>query len=705
MSAIDDRHGVIACLRCKTRKIKCDREMPKCTNCEKSGKPCLTIDPATGRQVPRSYLNHLETRVKQLEYELETARQVTATSIPAYAWLPESEMPYHGEASGYSMANRLAHEMNDRHLHGIKFDNFTSLASTGEPFTLLAKDPWCLPVNLPPKREAEKHMQWYFEQINSTMPVFHREQFVRQYFEPVYGPINPELHICSQYTKLNLARSSTEPGTGTFYRRWVDCGNSIAAAPEPRIQCCLYFLYIIFALATVSDNRVASQHPERGPRFLSAAMNYYSVAGSGRSRDDQIRCLQAILLLSIYGAMMPMSSSAWFTTGNAMRMCVHMGLHNEADVGDLDDFTIDMQRRLFWTTYYIDRMTSLNMDRPYSIDDLYCTCPLPSMADDSWIQPTGVPKTDSPSFEPPDRPSYKWVFKNMLDLRKLQQRAKLLLYDEPCHKRADGKATEEDLREIRRKRDVIAQEVEDWYANLPRSPLVFNFPWNSQMFDVNYNHTKIILYRNSPGIAEPTTEEYRTVVDAGMRMLNVYVGFLQDLYFVYTWAATHNILQACTSIFYTLFRTDCFDYTFDLDSFEQLMNNVSVVMTQLKRACNAVESACDNLERIEEHSFKFFRQQARGGDSPKRRKTEDPTRPESLVQPVSPEQAVSQPQVVSPANSMSSVQSASSAPSVSPIHSVSPAPPVQPMHFPVKASIPNSLSPSSAEKKSISNDN
>ena len=55
--------SISACKRCRTKKIKCDHEFPSCRKCARANKPCVSLDPATGRDVPRSYVIFLEDRL------------------------------------------------------------------------------------------------------------------------------------------------------------------------------------------------------------------------------------------------------------------------------------------------------------------------------------------------------------------------------------------------------------------------------------------------------------------------------------------------------------------------------------------------------------------------------------------------------------------------------------------------------------------
>lgn len=62
--------SISACKRCRTKKIKCDHEFPSCKKCSRANKPCVSLDPATGRDVPRSYVIFLEDRLTAITNKL-----------------------------------------------------------------------------------------------------------------------------------------------------------------------------------------------------------------------------------------------------------------------------------------------------------------------------------------------------------------------------------------------------------------------------------------------------------------------------------------------------------------------------------------------------------------------------------------------------------------------------------------------------------
>ncbi|KAJ6121018.1 hypothetical protein N7523_005298 [Penicillium sp. IBT 18751x] len=62
--------NVSACNRCRLRKNRCDQRLPRCQSCEKAGVRCVGYDPITKREIPRSYVYFLESRVAHLEKQL-----------------------------------------------------------------------------------------------------------------------------------------------------------------------------------------------------------------------------------------------------------------------------------------------------------------------------------------------------------------------------------------------------------------------------------------------------------------------------------------------------------------------------------------------------------------------------------------------------------------------------------------------------------
>ncbi|KAH0541452.1 hypothetical protein FGG08_004061 [Glutinoglossum americanum] len=72
ISSSSSFRNVSACNRCRLRKNRCDQRLPACASCEKAQVKCVGYDPITKREIPRSYVYYLETRVSYLESVLQS---------------------------------------------------------------------------------------------------------------------------------------------------------------------------------------------------------------------------------------------------------------------------------------------------------------------------------------------------------------------------------------------------------------------------------------------------------------------------------------------------------------------------------------------------------------------------------------------------------------------------------------------------------
>ncbi|PGH07148.1 hypothetical protein GX51_01935 [Blastomyces parvus] len=66
-SSFSSFRSVSACNRCRLRKNRCDQNLPRCQSCKKARVHCVGYDPTTKREIPRSYVFFLESRLAYLE--------------------------------------------------------------------------------------------------------------------------------------------------------------------------------------------------------------------------------------------------------------------------------------------------------------------------------------------------------------------------------------------------------------------------------------------------------------------------------------------------------------------------------------------------------------------------------------------------------------------------------------------------------------
>jgi hypothetical protein len=88
------------------------------------------------------------------------------------------------------------------------------------------------------------------------------------------------------------------------------------------------------------------------PKVAALSESLYSDAmhHAGLLKESSISGLQCVLLLVQLGQLLPYTSNAWYMTGEAMRMAVGLGLHQELGSDVIPDAKqVELRRRIFWT--------------------------------------------------------------------------------------------------------------------------------------------------------------------------------------------------------------------------------------------------------------------------------------------------------------------------------------------------------------------
>jgi len=297
--------------------------------------------------------------------------------------------------------------------------------------------------------------------------------------------------------------------------------------------------------------------------------------------------------------------------GVAIRLAVDLGLHYE-DGKDVEsgldessgrtpvevqlrergrrEYVRDQRRRLWWSTYSLDRLVSVCVGRPFGISDQVITTEFPSLLEDRYITPSG--------FVPPgadlERPTYKLVAHHYFRLRLLQSEIlQVLQYQAAQMTRAGWHApthpyTYTDLpspflskfRSFRAWRIDIDERLQKWNREAPTKAMT-GVAFSTEFLELNYWQAVIMLYRQSlsvPAVFEgeyhtskevesPTTKYqtelvrededrvYLKVAGAGQRILRLY----RQLHLVgqvnYTYLATHHLLMAGISYLYAIWHS------------------------------------------------------------------------------------------------------------------------------------------------------
>ncbi|ODV78749.1 uncharacterized protein CANTADRAFT_52486 [Suhomyces tanzawaensis NRRL Y-17324] len=607
-----------ACHRCRVKKIKCDQKFPKCSKCEKSGNDCVGLDPLTGREVPRSYVVHLENKIQLLEAQLKQhgvdVASVSATSEASAASAASagagstnsnpvsSVIPSHASLSGPKPSIAFSKLMTT----AVKVNRKSSAAPdpVSQPAVLSIPAAAILPAILPPKVTALKFIHIFFAQSNSQLPVLHREEFVANHFLPIYGPFDPsEVSLASDFTGMDVERVRGDGATPWFdqYKRELEKGLdaplphpdtvkriSNAIVPPSRYHASLFFLNMTFAIA-------ASVHHLQYPPTISESFRLaaFQYLDDVKASLDPLEALQAVLLQSLYATMRPTTPAVWYVLGTALRMCVDLDLHNENNTttaSNLDAFAKDKRRRLFWCTYAIDRQICFYLDRPVGIPDASIHTPFPSMLDDAFILQDGSPGDYSLASTRPSAPSYKTISLSIFRIRQIQSEVQSVLY---THADVPRQYATLDAWKA-----AILARLAAWRNDTPQTRHQMNCNFNLSFFTLNYNHTLLMLYNLSPKNYKLSPNDILQVCQAAKQLIACYTQLFSTKSINYTWAAVHNLFSAGTSFLYTVYNSEEVRVQHSLQEIKTITSDCLNVLTSLVDRCEAAINCCEVFQSL-----------------------------------------------------------------------------------------------------------
>ncbi|KAF1941930.1 hypothetical protein EJ02DRAFT_346672 [Clathrospora elynae] len=367
------RRRVLACARCRKRKLSCDGKVPACTRCVDAGVQCVGFDSSTQREAPRSIADFLEAHIVQLQglrspSALQSVGQ-SGAAIPSPADSNEPEAssgPWRTEKCAFadSLVNQVMEDITPSFLGVCKARPFlqcvvkgTRLPSKKGPVAsndLDENHPRSI-LNpqqtkglfydlIPDEVGANTLLQIYLDRVITQYPIYHRND-VTTAFNSIYH------------------RKASTPDEDSFRNRYIVC------------------IIMAISLSTSARNRVQKAN-ETAYQLVRHAMQWIPEVAT-----NDIAGLQAILLLTQYVFLNPIMADLWLLTGLISQAVIDLGLHQELpNDSRVSPYQRDMRRRIFWCAWEMEvgvccifrRPTSLSIRRievafPLEIDDTAIT--------------------------------------------------------------------------------------------------------------------------------------------------------------------------------------------------------------------------------------------------------------------------------------------------------------------------------------------
>lgn len=234
-----------------------------------------------------------------------------------------------------------------------------------------------------------------------------------------------------------------------------------------------------------------------GQSYLDAAEAYYSAALDripGILDLDSLESIQAILFCAVYSIRSPVGVSLWKISGLAIRHCIELGYHLDADKyrKNVDPLTKEISKRCFWVAYDIDRVAAFTLGRPLGIPEDSIDVELPLDIDDENLMTTGL--VCPPRSQATTAPTLMTGAIHAIKLRRLWTRLSDHLYPSRstrCTSDCLNRSTFESLRSSLEEWRASAPDLLDHSASHPLSVFA-----SKSWFQLAYDHSILLLYRH-----------------------------------------------------------------------------------------------------------------------------------------------------------------------------------------------------------------
>ena len=545
-----------------TDTMQCDLKHPSCSNCESAAAPCLIyhsrnqaevsegefwfqhqLAHLTGLKVPRNYVSQLEAELQKLtreNRELKIQAQSASTTCEA-ATPPEHHSPGSTDAGSNPTASPATSDASLNHVQdlvrsvrnvvvepsrqpqflgqggGIALARLVISAIHGDALPSALSTGPCLydphpsatvaEASLPPRHAADHLVDVYFQYRTPHLPIVERS------------------HVKEAIDRAYQAMSGPE---------------ILDEAAERDI----FTAYMIFAIALCDISASPGNKPTQSEGCFRSAVGWLQTVMTGLKSD--IETLRSILLLAQFIALCPSKGSLWHLTGTALRLCIDIGLHWESEdqAVHMDPALLYDRRRLWYSTYQLDRLLCITLGRPFGIIDESTLVPLPN----PWAMYRRASGSETAKFDLHSQQAHNHLFK----LSKLESEIKHVQHSQVwvpkiAYPRANYAAWVQD----------IQPRLDEWYATVPQ-------PGNAHpssifacqaYWDYVYNNAILLLYRPNSTVSQKVPEATVFSFTASCQLIQSIKTLQREGKVDVLWKSTHHLFMAGLGVIYSLWHS------------------------------------------------------------------------------------------------------------------------------------------------------
>jgi hypothetical protein len=428
------KHVTTACTNCRRKKIKCDFNRPRCSNCVLYSQDCIFPVGIDKRKIPSkdriaALTSHVQTLEDLLRHHgipfqpFSNDSPFSNLEIQDAKGTPDGP-PVPGLVKNHSIPESQGDEAN-------AFNQSESWLAIENPAARVDSSPSSLHQNYsspPPQDEGlieqltgrmgsmqiAEDGQKRFYGATSNLHILHNgpmsltrsrfssmqregelllqhrglDQFVDREFEDHLL----KLYFCWEDPSIHVMDEEL------FFREREKCKGTY----EPSY---LYSEVLVNAMCAIGATFTPRHRPDL-PEPLDDFFAARSKALLELEMDSPSLCtVQALVILSAVEALLTRDARGWLYSGMAVRLSADLGLHLDVrqyvEAGAVNNEEARIRNLVWWGVFTHDRMWSLYVGRPVAIDDKHITAQPPASTDETTNKKCWTPYIDeSNSYNP-----------------------------------------------------------------------------------------------------------------------------------------------------------------------------------------------------------------------------------------------------------------------------------------------------------------
>ncbi|KAJ4353514.1 uncharacterized protein N0V89_005244 [Didymosphaeria variabile] len=297
-----------------------------------------------------------------------------------------------------------------------------------------------------------------------------------------------------------------------------------------------YKLFMVLAVAIQLVNRTDSSVPATKADAFSSTANQILRSSADTILTGDLQHLEVLLLSVQYASFSSGPAGIWHIIGQATRLAIDLGLHEEPPAHLVQDsLSLDRRKRLFWAIYTYERNLCAVLGRPVSVPDESISVSLPVDVDDEYITKDGI--------SPQPNPSRKALALHLIRYRQLESEIVQIL-----HQRQPLASRDFDHQ---RWRDDMRRRLYDWRASVPVQHSSSQLA-PMEIFDGNLYNSLTHLFSPSRNIPTVSSDDMAFLADCAQKAIEAYRSSFQGGKLRFYWRTVHNLFRAGVTLVYCI---------------------------------------------------------------------------------------------------------------------------------------------------------